>query len=504
MPINLTDVALPSLIAGTAALSGIAGLLLGRKTPRRHTPDGLPPLRKHKVRTVVDDVQTQTEQAAALAQIPGQHRLTNPQTNPAVRAHADRLRDDQQRHLLDAEHRRMLRRYRVLDQRAARAEQALEVLLEARQARNPASSVLALHQGRRLYMGLTLGASVALSFGAAMSVAEFAAELGVPRWIGYSAEIGGTGLSTLAISYRAHLARHSGSVSGWWNRVLWLLTLGPLIASVITTLCGAGPVGVLCSIGSAAFALLGYVVGEASAKALADQADRVTSIDEAELRQIALGEELFTPPAVERPTLPDDHGLSDEQLVRLGYDAACVQQWLARHGIALEPQEVSRLLAASAEAEPSSSRQAQAARRHTPRDDKVTIRLPESGLETSEPSADLGALQVPDQSADLSSLQTPGPVLDQEPSQPSEQVPDQDLQQATTGRSRTRTRRRKRTDQELLEAALVADRAYLSEHGRHIPAEKLARTLSVRKATALHLTRTVRAQTARKEVGEPK
>ncbi|MCP9964080.1 hypothetical protein LUX57_01780 [Actinomadura madurae] len=88
---------------------------------------------------------------------------------------------------------------------------------------------------------------------------------------------------------------------------------------------------------------------------------------------------------------------------------------------------------------------------------------------------------------------TPAP----DPSRSNEQVPDQtspaDLDPKT---SKTRTgprRSRKKADPlDRLDEAIATDKAYLADHGRHIPAEKLARALSIGKPAALELTRHVR------------
>lgn len=58
-------------------------------------------------------------------------------------------------------------------------------------------------------------------------------------------------------------------------------------------------------------------------------------------------------------------------------------------------------------------------------------------------------------------------------------------------RNRSRTRSKKRVPDRLAEAK-AADKAYLAEHGRHIPAEKLAKALSIGKPAALDLVKQVR------------
>ncbi|WP_170177601.1 winged helix-turn-helix domain-containing protein [Thermomonospora umbrina] len=236
-------------------------------------------------------VQQQTAQAAELASIAGQNRLADPRTNPAVRAHADGLRDEQHRRTLDAEHARSVRRHRVADRRASHAEKALEALQAARETSSPARSVLALHTGRSRFLAASLAASLALSAGSASGVARLAEKLAAPALAGWVAEVGMTGLTTAVVLYRSHLAQHGGKVVGWQNKVLWVLMLGPLLASVVANAFGAGLVGIACSVGAAAFSLLSYVIADASATAMRDQAVKVTGADEAGLRAVAMGHE---------------------------------------------------------------------------------------------------------------------------------------------------------------------------------------------------------------------
>ena len=152
--------------------------------------------RKNTDTNVVAAVAQQTAEAADLARIDGQHRLASPHTNPAVRTHADELRDDEHRRALSALHTRALRKLRVADRRADNAERTLEVLQAAREMSSPARSVLALHKGRTRFMGAALGASLTLSAGSAIGVAALAVKHGSPAEIGYIAEVGLTGLTT--------------------------------------------------------------------------------------------------------------------------------------------------------------------------------------------------------------------------------------------------------------------------------------------------------------------
>ena len=253
--------------------------------------------RKDKITpSVVDAVREQTAQAAALAEIDGQDRLADPRLNPATRRRADELRTEQLTRALDAEHARLLRRHRVADRRAAEAEETLAAIALARQASSPARSVLALHQGRRLYARGAVAASVVLAVGSALGVETAAQALGAPTGTGYCAEVGLTGLSTAAILYRAHLAEHRGVLGrGWQAWALWALMIVPLAASITANLATGNALGAACALGAAAFSVLACVVADRSAAAMQARAAEVSAEDETELERVAMGEDHFAP-----------------------------------------------------------------------------------------------------------------------------------------------------------------------------------------------------------------
>lgn len=280
---------------------------------------------------VVRAVAERTRQAAELAAISGQERLADPRTNPAVRGLADELRDEQQRQMLRAEHSRLLRRHRVADRRAAEAERALEALALAREASSPARSVLALHTGRRLYLRVSMAASVVLAAGSAMGVEKVATEtFHAPTGSGYIAEVGLTGLATLAIHYRAHLTSHGGTLvkRTWQNRVLWALMTVPLLLSVVANLAKTNAIGAACAIGAAAFSALAWVIADRSAAAMQDRAAEVSAQDEAELERAAMGDDLFSAPQGDAEG-NDGDGQVDPVAVEAGRGVAEVEAWLA-------------------------------------------------------------------------------------------------------------------------------------------------------------------------------
>lgn len=268
---------------------------------------------RRRVPSVVTLVQDQTRQAAELARIDGQDRLTDPRTNPAVRPHADRLRNIQHREALNAEHARRLRKHRVEDRHAEYAEKALDALQEAREASSAAKSVLTLHARRRFYMRTSLFTSVALAGGSAMGLEAVAANNDtIPTGTGVISEVGLTGLATLVILARSDLAQHGGELkrTDWRNWALWTLMVVPLAASMAANIHGGNFLGALCASGAAAFSLFSYVVGVLFADAAKEKAAKVTGDDEATLRKIATGHDLFAVPTPD-PVPTSDHKPSD-------------------------------------------------------------------------------------------------------------------------------------------------------------------------------------------------
>ncbi|MEV3927038.1 winged helix-turn-helix domain-containing protein [Actinomadura coerulea] len=250
---------------------------------------------KPAVSSVVEGVRAQTEQAAALAGIAGQELLSDARLNPATRGHADRLRDGRQVKALDAEDARELRALRVAEARAAEAERTLQAVALAKRASDPARSVLALHTGRKVFARLSTVASVVLAAGSAMGVEEVATKVfNAPAGSGYIAEVGLTGLSTVAITYRAHLAEHHGKLKpgSWQSRSLWALMTVPLLVSVSANLAKTNAIGAACAIGAAAFALLACVIADRSSAAMQDNAAKVSDDAADKLRRVAMGEDV--------------------------------------------------------------------------------------------------------------------------------------------------------------------------------------------------------------------
>ncbi|GAA3957354.1 hypothetical protein GCM10023085_44840 [Actinomadura viridis] len=112
---------------------------------------------------------------------------------------------------------------------------------------------------------------------------------------------------------------------------------------------------------------------------------------------------------------------------------------------------------------------------------------PESGSTQASRTqvSDRSARQVPDPQVREVSDPKASPAADRSP----DQVPDPAKQ---TRPRRRRTRSKTRKPIERLDEAIAADKAYLADHGRHIPAEKLAKALSIGKPAALELVKQVR------------
>lgn len=249
-------------------------------------------IRRRRNRAATTDVvaalQEQVRQAQALAAVPEQQLLRDPRLNPATRALADALEAERLRARLEAEHRRVLRAQQERERQAEEAVRAAAAVDAARAATDPALTVLSVVRARRRYTWLCLGASLLLSVGSAMGL-EAAVQRywpSAPDGVGYLAEVALTGMSTAAIVWSGLLARTGARLSGPVRTALGAMVALPLLASVVGSTLGSGPVGAVASLGSAAFAALAWLVATTAATATAallDQIDQRTApvVDEA-------------------------------------------------------------------------------------------------------------------------------------------------------------------------------------------------------------------------------
>lgn len=237
---------------------------------------------------VVAALQEQVRQAQALASVPRQELLRDPRLNPATRGLADSLEAERLRARLEAEHRRVLRAQQERERQAEEAVRAAAAVDAARAATDPALTVLSVVRARRRYTWLCLGASLLLSVGSAMGL-EAAVQRywpSAPDGVGYLAEVALTGMSTAAIVWSGLLARTGAQFTGPVRTALGAMVALPLLASVVGSTLGSGPVGAVASLGSAAFAALAWLVATTAATATAALLARIDQRTATEVTEV--------------------------------------------------------------------------------------------------------------------------------------------------------------------------------------------------------------------------
>lgn len=241
-----------------------------RKKHRQERPDQGAPVTADQIQKTVQDAKT-------LAAIPDQKLLEDPALNPATRQLYDQLTAARLEATLDLEHRRKLREAEEADRREADQAEVDRVISSAQQATSPARTILTMTRHQARFGRVTLAASLALSIGSAVGLAALVADHGGPQPVGYLAEIGLTGLSTTVIVWRGILARAGTVIDQSTSRLFLTLMVVPLLVSVVGSWLGAGPVGAACSIGSALFAGLTYLINTSASDAIKQS---ITKIDE--------------------------------------------------------------------------------------------------------------------------------------------------------------------------------------------------------------------------------
>lgn len=224
---------------------------------------------------VVARLRDQVQAAKALASVPDQDLLTDARLNPRTRPEADRLTAERLAVELELEHRRRLRAAREQDRVEEETARAARAVARARSAVDPARSVLSLDRSRTRFTVGALAASVVCSVGSAMGVEALAASWGAPTGVGYAAELAMTGMSTAAIAWRGGLARAGAFIEQVPDRIIWGLIAVPLVASIVASTAGSGPIGAVCSVGAALFAWLAYLVSVTGADAINQSVDRM-------------------------------------------------------------------------------------------------------------------------------------------------------------------------------------------------------------------------------------
>ncbi|MBE2998714.1 hypothetical protein IDM40_08365 [Nocardiopsis sp. HNM0947] len=241
---------------------------MGKKN-RPERPDQDAPVTAEQIQRTVQDAKT-------LASIPDQKLLEDPALNPATRQRYDQLTAARLQATLDLEHRRKLREAEEADRREADQAEVERVIASARQATSPARTILTMTRHQSRFGRITLTASLLLSIGSAVGLAALVAQHGGPEPVGYLAEIGLTGLSTTVIVWRGILARAGTVIDQSTSRLFLTLMVVPLLISVIGSTLGAGPVGAACSVGSALFAGLTYLINTSASDAIKQS---ITKID---------------------------------------------------------------------------------------------------------------------------------------------------------------------------------------------------------------------------------
>ncbi|WP_157430066.1 hypothetical protein [Actinomadura oligospora] len=252
--------------------------------------------------------------------------------------------------------------------------------------------------------------------------------------------------------------------------------------------------------------------------------------------------ELSQEPAREPRALPGPPTppRTDGELVALGYDAARVEAFLAERGVQLDPTDITRRLPAAPRLETAEAFTATPAQVPDLPQGETVHQVPEPLAAPagtgSRPDTESGPASAAPKAAPAEPDPIPGPAtltnasstgeVDADRSGPVEAAAGDrpsptppinpvepvegpaGMRPRPGGRRRTSPSRPKArqkaepSDQELLVQARAADQAYLDEHGRHIPAEKLARVLQIRKARATLLTKQIR-RPALHSVAEP-
>ncbi|CAL9625300.1 hypothetical protein SUDANB121_05964 (plasmid) [Nocardiopsis dassonvillei] len=236
--------------------------------------------KKHQERTEVapitaEQIQKTVQDAKTLASIPDQKLLEDPALNPATRARYDELTAQRLQAELDLIHRRKLRDAEEADRREAERAEVEKIIAAARRATSPARTILDMTRHQKTFGRVTLAASLALSVGSAMGLAALVAANGGPEPVGYLAEVGLTGLSTTVIVWRGILARAGTVLDDSTKRLFLVLMVAPLLVSIVGSWLGTGPVGAACSIGSALFAGLAYLINTSASAAIGQSIDKI-------------------------------------------------------------------------------------------------------------------------------------------------------------------------------------------------------------------------------------
>src|SRR5690625_4999524 len=213
-------------------------------------------------------LQETVQAAKSLESIPDQQLLENPALNPHTRVRHDELTAERLERELSLSHRRRLRAAEEVDRREGELAETDRAISAARKATSPAKAITDMTRHQRVFGRIVLGASLLLSVGSAIGLAALVSQHGGPEPVGYLAEVGLTGLSTTVFIWAGILARSGTTISPATTRLFAALIGAPLLVSIVGSSLGSGPVGAACSIGSALFAGLAYLITTTSAEAI--------------------------------------------------------------------------------------------------------------------------------------------------------------------------------------------------------------------------------------------
>lgn len=225
-----------------------------------------------------EEIQRTVQAAKALESIPGQDLLEDPRLNPATRQRYDALTAERLEAALQAEHRRKLAEAAEQARQAEEAAQVAAIIDQARRATSPARTIIDMSRHQKTFGRVSLAASLLLSVGSAIGLGALVESQGGPMPVGWVAEVGLTGLSTAVIVWRGLLARSGTQIDDRTGRLFLALMVVPLLISIVGSYFGTGPVGVACSLGSALFAGLTYLINTSASDAIKQS---ITKIDEA-------------------------------------------------------------------------------------------------------------------------------------------------------------------------------------------------------------------------------
>lgn len=272
-----------------------------------------------------EEIQRTVQAAKSLASIPGQELLEDPALNPATRERYDQLTAERLEAALQADHRRKLAEAAEQARQVEESAQVAAIIDQARRATSPARTILDMSRHQRRFGRISLAASLLLSVGSAIGLGAWVDSTGGPMPVGWVAEIGLTGLSTAVIVWRGLLARAGTRIDDRTGRLFLALMVVPLLVSIVGSYLGTGPVGVACSLGSALFAGLTYLINTSAADAIKQSITKIDDDDERPSEQAASTD---TPRASTLPRRTPGDGL--EEVGEAIADEA--SDWLRSHG----------------------------------------------------------------------------------------------------------------------------------------------------------------------------